>query len=126
MPVGSPTHAVVAASVVRGHPGALTVDDSRSGDLPDLGTHIGHRALGGADVRLGDDGEFQTQLADVRARLLRDAGPAGIDGDTVQRAIDETVRGYESASVRSFLAVLIERDVRGRLTFGTSSEPASA
>jgi hypothetical protein len=62
----------------------------------------------------------------VRARLLRDAGPAGIHADAVQRAIDETVGGYESASVRSFLGVLIERDVRSHLSLGTSSEPAPA
>jgi hypothetical protein len=93
---------------------------------PDLGTRNGHRAAGEANVRLDEDAEFLTQLADVRSRLLRDADPAGIDGDTVQQAIDETVHGYESASVRSFLAVLIERDVRVRLTLRTPTETTPA
>jgi hypothetical protein len=109
---------------VHRHSGEVTVDAPGSGDLPDPDTRTGRRAVGGVDRRLRDDEEFQTQLADVRARLLRDAGPAGIDGDAVQRAIDETVNGYETASVRSFLAVLIERDVRNRLSLRTSGESA--
>jgi hypothetical protein len=116
----------VAASVVHVHAGAVAADDPLPDISPDLAPRNGHRAAGGADVRHGDDTEFQTQLADVQARLLRDAAPAGLDSDTVQRAIDDTVSGYESASVRSFLAVLIERDVRNRLTLAKSSEATSA
>jgi hypothetical protein len=72
-------------------------------------------------TRLGGDAELRTQLTDLRARLLRDAAPAGIDPASVERTIDETARTYESAVVRSFLAVLIERDVRARLNLRTST-----
>ena len=103
-----------------GHAGAVDVERRSDAD-PGTEARIERAAIDGAD-RLGDDAEFQTQLAEARARLLRDADPAGIDMATVQQAIDETVATYEAASVRSFLTVLIERDVRRLLKLHTSTE----
>jgi hypothetical protein len=105
------------------HAGAVTADQPE----PEAGPHVDTRAepLGvGRGGRLDDDAEFQTQLAGVRARLLRDAAPAGLEEARVQETIDETVRTYESAAVRSFLAVLIEREVRARLDLRTPAGSA--
>jgi hypothetical protein len=94
------------------HADGVTADHPGSDAAP-------HTVNGG--TRLGGDAELRTQLTDLRARLMRDAAPAGIDPASVERTIDETARTYESAVVRSFLAVLIERDVRARLNLRTST-----
>ena len=99
----------------------MTADEPRPDATADVGPSTLAPAVGGAG-RLEDDPEFQAQLAEVRARLRRDAAPAGIDDATVEQAIEETVGSYGSASVRSFLAVLIERDIRNRLSLRTSPE----
>jgi hypothetical protein len=74
----------------------------------------------------GADPGLQTQLDALRTRLVRDAERAGIAEATVQKAIDEAANGYRAASVRSFLAVLIERDVRGGLGLPARPETALA
>lgn len=55
------------------------------------------------------------QLAEMRERLLRDAAAAGTPQPTVARAIDEIADGFADARVTSFIAVLVEREVRTRL-----------
>ena len=46
---------------------------------------------------------------------MRDAAEIGIDVPTVLAAIEKAAAAYADAPVRGFLAVLIERDVRGGL-----------
>ena len=55
------------------------------------------------------------QLAEMRERLLRDAALAGTAEPTVTAAIDEIAAEYADARVTSFIAVLVEREVRTRL-----------
>ena len=51
-------------------------------------------------------------LQKVRDQLVLDAEAAGMDGRSVQVAIDEAVAGLAQAPVRSFVGVLVERAVR--------------
>jgi hypothetical protein len=51
-------------------------------------------------------------LQKVRDQLVRDAEAAGVDGQSVQVAIDKAVAGLAQAPVRSFVGVLVERAVR--------------
>jgi hypothetical protein len=63
---------------------------------------------------LGQDA-VAMQLAEMRERLLRDAAAAGTAAQIVAAAIDEIVAEYADARVTSFIAVLVEREVRARL-----------
>ncbi len=55
------------------------------------------------------------QLAEMRKRLLGDAAPAGVAEPTLTAAIEEITAEYADARVTSFIAVLVEREVRTRL-----------
>ena len=55
------------------------------------------------------------QLAEMRERLLRDATAAGTPEPTLTTAIEEIAAEYADAPVKSFIAVLVEREVRARL-----------
>lgn len=55
------------------------------------------------------------QLQEMRERLLLDADAAGMPEPTVLTAIDDVADGYAQARVTSFVAVLVEREVRARL-----------
>jgi len=55
------------------------------------------------------------QLAEMRKRLLGDAAPAGVAEPTLTAAIEEITAEYADARVTSFIAVLVEREVRTKL-----------
>lgn len=55
------------------------------------------------------------QLQEMRERLLLDADAAGMPEPTVLTAIEDVAAGYAQARVTSFVAVLVEREVRARL-----------
>lgn len=42
---------------------------------------------------------------------------------TLTAAIDEIAAGYSDARVKSFIAVLVEREVRTRLSLHSASQP---
>jgi hypothetical protein len=58
---------------------------------------------------------LNAQLDEVRAKLVHDAGAAGVDRRAVMRAVDEAARTYRNAPVRNFIGVLVERTVREQL-----------
>jgi len=64
---------------------------------------------------------LDAQLAEMRERLLGDAAANGTTEQAVLAAVDEVVAGYGDARVKSFVAVLVEREVRTRL--GLRSAP---
>jgi hypothetical protein len=61
------------------------------------------------------DDALEAQLSHVRTRLVRDAAEIGIEESAVLAAIESATAAYADATVRSFLPVLIERDVRRAL-----------
>jgi hypothetical protein len=64
------------------------------------------------------------QLAEVRERLLRDARVAGTPESEVSSAVDEAAAAFANARVTSFVAVLVEREVRARLGLRPQTHPA--
>ena len=62
-----------------------------------------------------DQDAVAAQLAEMRERLLRDAAASGTSAATVSAAVDEIAASYADARARSFIAVLVEREVRTRL-----------
>jgi len=74
-----------------------------------------------------EQAQLRTQLADVRARLLKDLVRPGRTEADVLAEFDRTVDRFETARVRSFVSILVERAVRAR--FGTdaivAAEPAA-
>jgi len=51
----------------------------------------------------------------MRERLLGDAATAGVAEPTLSAAIEEITAEYADARVTSFIAVLVEREVRTKL-----------
>ena len=74
-----------------------------------------------AEVTDPEPEALDAQLAEMRERLLGDAAASGTTEQAVLAAIDEIVAGYADARVKSFVAVLVEREVRTRL--GLRSAP---
>jgi hypothetical protein len=60
-------------------------------------------------------GAADVQLCAVRARLVRDAGAAGVDEHRVHSAVDQAAAALAQAPVRSFVGILVERAVREQL-----------
>jgi hypothetical protein len=60
----------------------------------------------------GVAGAADVQLCAVRARLVRDAGAAGVDEHRVHSAVDQAAAALAQAPVRSFVGILVERAVR--------------
>ena len=70
----------------------------------------------GPDGRTSDvQVQLQRQLEQVRERLVRDAERANLPVAPVKDLIDETIAGFETASVRAFLPILVERTVRAAM-----------
>ena len=67
------------------------------------------------DVTDPEQEALDAQLGEMRARLLGDAVANGTTEQAVLAAIDDVVAGYADARVKSFVAVLVEREVRTRL-----------
>jgi hypothetical protein len=56
-------------------------------------------------------GAADVQLREVRDRLVRDAGIAGVEEHLVHSAVDQVAAGLAQAPVRSFVGILVERAV---------------
>jgi hypothetical protein len=67
-----------------------------------------------------------SQLAEMRERLLRDAAVAGTAERAVTTAIDEIADEYANARVTTFVAVLVEREVRARLNLQSQTPNGTA
>ena len=65
-------------------------------------------APSGADAAEG-------QVQEVRQRLVREAGAAGVDEQLVHAAVDEAAAAYARAPVQAFVGILVERAVREQL-----------
>jgi hypothetical protein len=60
-------------------------------------------------------GAADVHLREVRNRLVRDAGIAGVDEQLVHSAVDRAAAALAHAPVRSFIGILVERAVREEL-----------
>jgi hypothetical protein len=79
---------------------------------PDIATPDTAAQDGGAPGVAGAD---EVQLREVRDRLVRDAGAAGVDEQLVHSAVDQAAATLAQAPVRSFVGILVERAVREQL-----------
>jgi hypothetical protein len=65
----------------------------------------------------------ELRLQATERQLVREFGPV-LGEDRVRADVQDVLHRYDDAPVRTFLAVLVEREARARLRSLTSSAPA--